>query len=138
MELNIDLNGGDIIQLALPQYLKQLNVTDDPFMVLESSQDRSYVAQSGLIGANGIDSAGRAVYRTATTNYRLADNENTIRRSKRDREDTAKYAAASFARDVLTVADNLKRALDVVPKSIQALEEAKPFWKEWRLLIKNC
>ncbi|MEE2955501.1 MAG: nucleotide exchange factor GrpE [Pseudomonadota bacterium] len=57
----------------------------------------------------------------------LADNENTIRRSKREREDSAKYAAASFARDVLTVADNLKRALDVVPKSIQALEEAKPF-----------
>ena len=78
MELNIDLNGGDIIQLALPQYLKQLNVTDDPFMVLESSQDRSYVAQSGLIGTNGIDSAGRAVYRTAATNYRLADNENTL------------------------------------------------------------
>jgi YidC/Oxa1 family membrane protein insertase len=58
--------------------LKQLNVTDDPFMVLESSQDRSYVAQSGLIGTNGIDSAGRAVYRTAATNYRLADNENTL------------------------------------------------------------
>ena len=78
LELNIDLNGGDIIQLALPQYLKQLNVTDDPFMVLESSQDRSYVAQSGLIGTNGIDSAGRAVYRTAATQYRLADNENTL------------------------------------------------------------
>ena len=78
LELNIDLNGGDIIQLALPQYLKQLDVTDDPFMVLESSQDRSYVAQSGLIGANGTDSAGRAVYQTAATNYRIADNENTL------------------------------------------------------------
>ena len=58
LELNIDLNGGDIIQLALPQYLKQLNVTDDPFMVLESSQDRSYVAQSGLIGTNWSCCAG--------------------------------------------------------------------------------
>jgi len=57
----------------------------------------------------------------------LADNENTIRRAKREREDTAKYAAANFARDVLTVADNLKRALDVVPESIQSLEETKPF-----------
>ena len=78
LELNIDLNGGDIIQLALPQYLKQLDVIDDPFVILESSQDRSYVAQSGLIGTNGIDSAGRAAYRTAATNYRLADNENTL------------------------------------------------------------
>ena len=42
----------------------------------------------------------------------LADNENTIRRAKREREDTAKYAAANFARDMLTVADNLRRALD--------------------------
>ena len=78
LELNIDLNGGDIIQLALPQYLKQLDVTDDPFVVLESGQGRSYVAQSGLIGANGTDSAGRAVYQTAATNYRIADNEDTL------------------------------------------------------------
>ena len=78
LELNIDLNGGDIVQLALPQYLKQLDVTDDPFVVLESGQGRSYVAQSGLIGANGTDSAGRAVYQTAATNYRIADNENTL------------------------------------------------------------
>ena len=45
----------------------------------------------------------------------LADNENTIRRAKREREDTAKYAAANFARDMLTVADNLQRALDATP-----------------------
>ena len=48
----------------------------------------------------------------------LADNENTIRRAKREREDTAKYAAANFARDMLTVADNLRRALDAAPKSL--------------------
>ena len=48
----------------------------------------------------------------------LADNENTIRRAKREREDTAKYAAANFARDMLTVADNLRRALDAAPESL--------------------
>jgi molecular chaperone GrpE len=48
----------------------------------------------------------------------LADNENTIRRAKREREDTAKYAAANFARDMLTVADNLHRALDAAPESL--------------------
>ncbi len=48
----------------------------------------------------------------------LADNENNIRRAKREREDTAKYAAANFARDMLTVADNLRRALDAAPKSL--------------------
>ena len=48
----------------------------------------------------------------------LADNENTIRRAKREREDTAKYAAANFARDMLTVGDNLRRALDAAPESL--------------------
>ena len=50
----------------------------------------------------------------------LADNENTIRRAKREREDTAKYAAANFARDMLTVADNLNRAIEATPKSLHS------------------
>lgn len=78
LELNIDLSGGDIVQLALPKYLKQIDVTDDPFMVLEESQGRNYVAQSGLIGTNGIDNAGRADYQTSAPYYRLEDGENTL------------------------------------------------------------
>ena len=77
-ELTLDLDGGDIIQLALPQYLKQIDVTDDPFVLLETSQGRNYVAQSGLIGVNGIDNAGRAAYQSAATSYRLTDNEDTL------------------------------------------------------------
>ncbi len=45
----------------------------------------------------------------------LAETENTRRRAERDRDDAAKFAAANFARDVLTVADNLRRAIDSVP-----------------------
>ncbi len=48
----------------------------------------------------------------------LAENENTIRRARREREDTAKFAAANLARDVLTVADNLRRALDAIPDEL--------------------
>lgn len=47
----------------------------------------------------------------------LADAENTRRRAERDREDASKYAVSSFARDLLSVADNLRRALDAVPPS---------------------
>lgn len=53
----------------------------------------------------------------------LAENENLIRRAKRDREDTAKYAAANFARDMLTIADNLRRALAVVPEAMRSGDE---------------
>lgn len=45
----------------------------------------------------------------------LAETENTRRRAERDREEASKYAVANFARDVLSVADNLRRAIDSVP-----------------------
>lgn len=44
----------------------------------------------------------------------VAETENVRRRGQREREDTAKYAAANFARDVVSVADNLSRALEAV------------------------
>ena len=46
----------------------------------------------------------------------LAEGENLRRRSQREREETAKFAIAGFARDVLSVADNLRRALEAVPE----------------------
>ena len=52
----------------------------------------------------------------------LAENENTIRRAKREREDTAKYATANFARDMLTVSDNLGRAIEAIPESLQTAD----------------
>jgi molecular chaperone GrpE len=45
-----------------------------------------------------------------------AELENFRRRAEREREDTAKYAIAKFARDLLSVADNLRRAIDTAPK----------------------
>ena len=44
----------------------------------------------------------------------LAELENTRRRADRDRAEALKYGAASFARDMLGVADNLQRALSAV------------------------
>ncbi|CAK0777070.1 Protein GrpE [Azospirillaceae bacterium] len=44
-----------------------------------------------------------------------ADNENFRRRTQREREDTAKYAISSFAKELLSVADNLRRALEAIP-----------------------
>ena len=78
LELSIDLNGGDIVELSLPKYLKQIDVTDDPFKLLESSPRREYVAQSGLIGQNGIDNSGRALYESTSANYELEEGQNTL------------------------------------------------------------
>jgi len=45
----------------------------------------------------------------------LAEGENVRRRAAKEREDTAKYAVANFARDMLGIADNLRRALENTP-----------------------
>jgi molecular chaperone GrpE len=45
----------------------------------------------------------------------LAETENVRRRGDREREDTAKFAISRFAGDLLSVADNLGRALEAVP-----------------------
>lgn len=53
----------------------------------------------------------------------LAEMENVRRRADRDKEDTAKYAVANFAREMLSVADNLRRALDTIPADARDKDE---------------
>jgi molecular chaperone GrpE len=47
----------------------------------------------------------------------LAEQENVRRRAQRDREDALKFATSGFAKDLVTVADNLRRAIDSVPEA---------------------
>lgn len=57
----------------------------------------------------------------------MAETENLRRRATRDREEALKYASANFGRDMLSIADNLRRALETcppieeLPESIKAL-----------------
>ena len=44
----------------------------------------------------------------------LAEAENTRKRAEKMQADTTKYAVAGFARDMLDIADNLRRALDAI------------------------
>ena len=54
----------------------------------------------------------------------LADMENLRRRTEREVADAKSYGVTSFARDMLTFADNLRRSLDAVPAD--AREGAEP------------
>jgi molecular chaperone GrpE len=47
----------------------------------------------------------------------LAETENVRRRAQRERADAEKYGFAKFAADLLSVADNLRRALDSLPEA---------------------
>lgn len=46
----------------------------------------------------------------------MAETENLRRRATRDREEALKYASANFGRDILSIADNLRRALESCPE----------------------
>jgi molecular chaperone GrpE len=54
----------------------------------------------------------------------MAETENTRRRAQRDREDAQKYGITNFAREVLSVADNLRRALEAIPSETLQSDEA--------------
>jgi molecular chaperone GrpE len=47
----------------------------------------------------------------------LAEAENVRRRAQREHEDASKYAVAGFAKDLLSAADNLRRALESLPEA---------------------
>lgn len=59
----------------------------------------------------------------------VAEMENLRRRTERDKADTTKYAISNFARDVLTIADNIQRAIDHVPDEAA---EKDPVLKSFR------
>ena len=50
----------------------------------------------------------------------LAEMENLRRRTEREAADARTYAVTSFARDMLNVADNIRRALESVPEEARA------------------
>ena len=75
LEVMIDLNGGDVVGTALKSYPKTLAAPDDPFVLLERNAQRTYIAQSGIVGSDGIDSKERAIYASQQAFYELGANE---------------------------------------------------------------
>ena len=57
----------------------------------------------------------------------LAEMENLRKRTEREVTDARLYGVTSFARDVLGVADNMRRALDALPPEARGGAQAKAF-----------
>jgi YidC/Oxa1 family membrane protein insertase len=78
LSLKIDTLGGDVIDSNLLKYDAELN-SKAPFSLMQNDNTLVYIAQSGLIGKNGIDTpAGRAQYQIAGDNFTLADGQDKI------------------------------------------------------------
>lgn len=58
--------------------------------------------------------------------YAQADTQNVRRRMEKEAADARAYAATNFARDILSVSDNLARALDAIPAELREDEKMKP------------
>lgn len=59
--------------------------------------------------------------------YARADTQNVRRRMEKEVADARSYAATGFARDILSVADNLARAIEGIPADLREDERMKGF-----------
>ena len=97
-----------------------------PEELLEQEGDEDTENEGGLDEAlaalrSDLDSAKQDVL------YARAETQNVRRRLEKDVQDARTYAATGFARDILSVADNLARALDHVPETLRENDKAKKF-----------
>jgi molecular chaperone GrpE len=78
-------------------------------------------AQAGMIEAltANLEAAKQDVL------YAKAETQNVRRRMEKEVADTRTYAATAFARDILSVADNLSRALETIPAELRADDKMK-------------
>ena len=78
LQVTIDTRGGDVIQASLAQYLAEMDHPDVKFTLLEQNQNRTYVAQSGLVGSHGTDATSRPVYSVSQDSFTLADGQDSM------------------------------------------------------------
>lgn len=113
------MNDGKNPQNETPSQTDENSAADPAAAPTQSEAERDAAALQALIAENA--SLKDRLLRT------LAEMENLRRRTEKEVADAKTYGVASFARDMLTFADNLKRALHNVP--VEALEAADPSLK---------
>jgi len=79
LTLKINTIGGDVVSAKLNTYSNTLNSTDS-FALLKNTNEHQFIAQSGLIGPQGIDrSNSRPTYLVSQKQFTLAKNKNELR-----------------------------------------------------------
>ena len=78
----------------------------------ELAEDEAKLDEALASLRNDLDKAQQDVL------YARAESQNVRRRLEKDVQDARAYAATGFARDMLSIADNLGRAIDAVPAEL--------------------
>ena len=81
----------------------------------ETAEAAPEVAEHDAAQARIADLESQLAEAKQATLYAQADIQNVRRRAEKDAVDARAYAATSFARDILSVADNLSRGLAAIP-----------------------
>ncbi|MFQ7898904.1 membrane protein insertase YidC [Pseudomonas sp.] len=78
LDVAIDPHGGDIVDLRLPQYPRRQDRPDVPFQLFERSSERTYEAQSGLIGDGPDKASSRPQYSSEKNDYQLGEGQDQL------------------------------------------------------------
>lgn len=78
LQVTIDPRGGEVVEVLLPEYPASIEQKDVPFVLMERNQRRTYTAQSGLLGRDGIDSKGAALYSVSQNRFELAEGQDEL------------------------------------------------------------
>ncbi len=107
-------------QAAADELAKELDGVPDKFR--EDGAEDEVGLDEALASLRGdLEAAKQEVL------YARADTQNVRRRMEKDVQDARNYAATGFARDVLSVSDNLARAIDAIPADLHDDERMKVF-----------
>ncbi|MBU2339707.1 MAG: nucleotide exchange factor GrpE [Alphaproteobacteria bacterium] len=104
---------------GVPEEFRDDGLEDDSEVDDQNGEDSLSEALDSLRG--DLEAAKQDVL------YAKADAQNVRRRAEKDVQDARNYAATGFARDILSVADNLGRAVDSVPTEFREDEKMKGF-----------
>lgn len=89
----------------------------------EAPADQMQTGEAAADAEGGADRTAQLEAEAAELKDRwvrtAAELENVRRRAERDKQDAANYAITRFARDILTVADYLRMALESIPADVR-------------------
>ena len=80
LTLSIDTVGGDVVQANLNDYSAEFD-SEDTFVLLKNEPGHQFIAQSGLVGPQGIDlsSTNRPSYTVSADSFTLAEGQDELR-----------------------------------------------------------
>lgn len=122
---NPDLEQRDINN---PRDREALNRAADEFLKARKAEARAEAAEDEAEAA--VDETANRIAMLEADNGELKDQllraaaemENLRKRTQRDVQDARTYAVTNFARDMLSVSDNLRRALEAIPADALATD----------------